>query len=328
MKIFVTGGAGFIGSNFCEYVLEQDQVEHLCILDNFTYAGLVENLVDVLKDPRTQLIHGDLCEAEKYKSEIWKADTVFNFAAESHVDNSISSPEEFMRTNILGTFQLLEVVRKARRPIRYIQVSTDEVYGSLNFDQSSSKEDSPLQPSSPYSASKAGADHFVMSYERTYNIDVVVTRSSNNYGPRQLPEKFIPKIISNAFLDKKIPVYGQGKNVRDWIYVRDNCVGIWLASLKGRKGHVYHFASQNELSNIDLAKQILKHLDKSEDLIEYVFDRPGHDLRYSLNTTKTQSDLCWRCKESLESGLKKTLSWYKDHSDWIQIALKKIKSIG
>ncbi|MCB9025380.1 MAG: dTDP-glucose 4,6-dehydratase [Bdellovibrionaceae bacterium] len=324
MKIFVTGGAGFIGSNFCDLLLKQRNLEKLCILDKFTYAGLELNLEEAIKDSRTSLIRGDICNASSYKDEILDSDIVINFAAESHVDNSIDSPEEFVRTNVFGTFQLLEVVRKSDKPIRYVQISTDEVYGSLSLTDSSANESSPIIPSSPYSASKAGADHLVMSYFKTYGLDVVITRSSNNYGPRQLPEKFIPKIISNAFENEKIPVYGSGNNIRDWIYVDDNCNGILKAAIEGISGGVYHFASNIELNNLSLAKHILSNMKKPEELIEFVTDRLGHDLRYSLETRKTQMELNWKIQNNLQTGLNKTINWYKDHPEWTKTALIKL----
>lgn len=328
MKVLVTGGAGFIGSNFCDLLLKQRNLEKLCILDKFTYAGLELNLEEAIKSPLTTLIKGDICEASSFKDEILASDLVINFAAESHVDNSIVKPDEFVRTNIFGTFQLLEVIRKSEKPIRFVQISTDEVYGSLSFSDVSSNESSPLKPSSPYSASKAGADHLVMSYYKTYDMDVIVTRSSNNYGPRQLPEKFIPKIINYALQDKKIPIYGKGENIRDWIYVEDNCRGILKAAIEGQSGEIYHFASNIEVSNITLVEHILKNMLKPDALIEYVTDRLGHDLRYSLETKKTQFALSWKIDNDLETGLTKTINWYKKHLEWTKVAMEKLKSEG
>ncbi len=325
MKVFVTGGAGFIGSNFCDFVLAQQQVEKLYILDKFTYAGLRENLLEALSDDRTELLEGDICEAAKFTTQINDSDIVFNFAAESHVDNSISGPEEFVQTNIFGTFKLLEVIRSSKNNIRFIQISTDEVYGSLTFEAPASTVKDTLNPSSPYSASKAGADHLALSYHKTYGLEVLITRSTNNFGPRQLVEKLIPKVIDNSLGDQKIPVYGNGLNTRDWIYVGDNCAGVWAAGLSGKPGQTYHLGSGNEVSNIDIVKQILKLLSKPESLIEFVDDRLGHDLRYSLNTEQTQKELNWQCDNSFNKQLEQTIDWYQENSTWILAANNNLK---
>lgn len=321
----VTGGAGFIGSNFCDYVLKQQEVTKLYILDKFTYAGMPESISEALNDSRTELLEGDICDAESFTQHIHDCDIVFNFAAESHVDNSIESPDEFIRTNIIGTHKLLKVVQSSNKNPRFLQVSTDEVYGSLSFEDESSTEESPLKPSSPYSASKAGADNIVYSYHVTYGMDTVITRSTNNFGPKQFPEKLIPKVIYNAQNNINIPVYGDGLNTRDWIFVEDNCKGVWLAGTKGQSGEIYHLGSSNEINNITIVKTILNILGKDESLIEFVKDRLGHDLRYSLSTKKSEKDLGWKANLNFEEDLKKTIEWYSKNTAWLDAANKKIQ---
>ena len=326
MNILVTGGAGFIGSHFCKFLLKKVSFKKLTIVDKLTYAGIEANLADIIKHPKVSFIKSDINDSSNFESEFKAAELVFNFAAESHVDNSILGPFEFVKTNVMGTFHLLELLRNQNPNCKFVQVSTDEVYGSLNFDEASSTESSPLKPSSPYSASKASADLMALSYFLTYGLNILVTRSSNNYGPHQLPEKLIPKVITQAQSQKKVPVYGNGKNVRDWIFVEDNCEGIWKASQLGQSGKVYHFGSQVEFPNIEIVKKILNLMNLSEGLIEFVTDRKGHDLRYSLSTEFTQKELNWQPKTTFEDGLKKTIEWYLSNPKWMELANQKLQS--
>jgi len=310
MKILVTGGAGFIGTNFIRYWLKKYPKSEIAVLDKLTYAGRRENLQDLLH--RIQFIQGDICDKEVVSKAMTGCDRVFHFAAESHVDRSIENAGDFVRTNITGTYTLLEAAKEENID-RFIHISTDEVYGST-LTRSFSEAD-PLAPSSPYSATKAGSDLLALSYYTTHGLPVVVTRSSNNFGPYQYPEKMIPLMILNALENKPLPVYGDGKNVRDWLYVDDNCAGIDAVAEKGTCGEIYNLAAQNEFENLDIIRRILKILDRPENLITFIRDRPGHDRRYSLQTDKV-AELGWKPKVTFEEGLQKTISWYCDHQEW------------
>jgi dTDP-glucose 4,6-dehydratase len=312
VRIVVTGGAGFIGSNFVRHQLQTYDDVEVVDLDKLTYAGNLENLRDVEDDPRYSFVHGDICDAAVVRSALAGADAVVNFAAETHVDRSISDPQDFIRTDVLGTHTLLEAVRKLGVG-RYLQISTDEVYGSIA--EGSFSEDSDLDPSSPYSASKAGADLLVLAYHRTFGTPVVITRSSNNYGAFQYPEKIVPLFISNALDDQPLPVYGDGRNVRDWLYVEDNCAAIDLVLRQGEPGNVYNVGGGNEVENLDLTRRILELLAKDAGLIRYVADRPGHDRRYAVDCTKLRA-LGWAPRTSFDDGLAATVAWYRDNRGW------------
>ncbi len=319
-KILVTGGAGFIGSNFIYMLLShRPQFDVVCV-DALTYAANIHTLDEAVKNPRFRFYKADIRDRERisciFKEE--KPDTVVNFAAETHVDRSINDPEVFLQTNILGTEVLMDACT-ALGVERFHQVSTDEVYGDLPLDRADLffTEESPIQPSSPYSASKAAADLLALSYFRTYGLPVSVSRCSNNYGPYQFPEKLIPLMINNCLQDKKLPVYGNGLNVRDWLYVEDHCKGILAVLEKGRPGEVYNLGGHNEKTNIEIVKLILRFLGKSEDLIEYVPDRKGHDLRYAIDPKKAMRDLQWRPETPFDEGIERTISWYLAHRDWM-----------
>lgn len=317
MRILVTGGAGFIGSNFIRYILNKNRNCEVVNLDKLSYAGNLENLKDLEKDPRYTFIKGDICDSKVVDKAIKGCDYVANFAAESHVDRSIIDPSEFVMTNIVGTHILLEAARSAKIT-RFIQISTDEVYGSI--EEGSFNENSPLFPNSPYSASKAGAELLCRSYFITFGLPVVVTRSSNNFGPYQYPEKFVALAITNLIEGKNIPVYGDGKNVRDWIYVEDNCDAIYFILEKGVSGEIYNIAGGSEMQNIEIVNTILKLMSEPTSKIEYVKDRPGHDRRYSLDDSKTRK-LGWKPKYEFKGALSKTIEWYENNQDW----WKKIK---
>ena len=312
MRLVVTGGAGFIGSNFVRYVLRRYDDLEVVNLDKLTYAGNLENLRDVEDDPRYTFVNGDICDAVVVGEALRGADAVVNFAAETHVDRSISGPQDFIRTDVLGTHTLLEAVRELG-VTRYLQISTDEVYGST--ESGSFTEESELDPSSPYSASKAGGDLLVLAYHRTFGSPVLITRSSNNYGPYQYPEKVVPLFITNAIDGEALPVYGDGLNVRDWLYVDDNCAAIDVVLREGAVGEAYNIGGGNEVKNLTLTRQILKHLGKSPELIRFVSDRPGHDRRYSIDCAKVRA-LGWRPATPFEKGLENTVAWYRDHSEW------------
>lgn len=319
MKILVTGGAGFIGSNFVYYELDNYPNDEVICLDKLTYAGNLETLEVAMKNPKFKFVKGDIADRafvdELFASE--KPDVVVNFAAESHVDRSIENPEIFLQTNVIGTSVLMDACRKYGN-IRYHQVSTDEVYGDLPLDRPDLffTETTPLHTSSPYSASKASADLLVQAYYRTYKLPVTISRCSNNYGPYHFPEKLIPLMIANALNDKKLPVYGKGENVRDWLYVEDHCSAIDLIIRKGKIGEVYNIGGHNERTNLEVVKTIIKELSKSEDLIEFVTDRPGHDRRYAIDPTKIHNELGWLPATKFDDGIKKTIDWYLTHKSW------------
>jgi len=318
VRLVVTGGAGFIGSNFVRFMLRRYDDLEVVNLDKLTYAGNLDNLRDVEDDARYTFVKGDICDAAVVRAALQGADAVVNFAAETHVDRSISGPQDFINTDVLGTHTLLEAVRELGIA-RYVQISTDEVYGST--ETGSFTEESDLAPSSPYSASKAGADLLVLAYHRTYGAPVLITRSSNNYGPWQYPEKIIPLFITNAIDGQALPVYGDGLNVRDWLYVDDNCAGIDVVLRKGALGEVYNIGGGNEVKNLALTRHILELLGKSPELIRFVADRPGHDRRYSIDCGKLQA-LGWHPATPFETGLERTVSWYRDNPTW----WRKIKS--
>ncbi len=318
MRLVVTGGAGFIGSNFVRYMLRRYDDLEVVNLDKLTYAGNLENLRDIEGDARYRFVKGDICDAAAVRAALRGADAVVNFAAETHVDRSISGPQDFISTDVLGTHTLLEAVREQGIG-RYVQISTDEVYGST--ETGSFSEESDLAPSSPYSASKAGADLLVLAYRRTYDAPVLITRSSNNYGGWQYPEKIIPLFITNAIDDQALPVYGDGLNVRDWLHVDDNCAGIDAVLREGALGEAYNIGGGNEVENLALTRRILELLGKGEGLIRYVTDRPGHDRRYSIDCAKVRA-LGWEPAVDFEAGLERTVSWYRDNPGW----WRKIKS--
>ena len=315
--IFVTGGAGFIGSAFVRLVLDAEPDVEIINFDALTYAGNLENLIEITS-PRHRFVKGDICDAEAVLAALPDGcDAVFNFAAESHVDRSIESAQEFLRTNILGTQVLLDSAR-AKGVRRFVQISTDEVMGSLPEDEDSYfTEDSPLQPNSPYAASKAAAEFMVRAARETFGIDTIVTRCGNNYGPRQFPEKLIPLMIANAMNDQPLPVYGDGKNVRDWIYVDDHCRAIWLAYKNGLSGEAYNIGARNERQNIEVVTSILDALGKPHDLIKYVTDRLGHDRRYAIDAGKVETELGWKPQVTWQEGLQMTIDWYRENQDWV-----------
>ena len=317
-KIFVTGGAGFIGSAFVRLLLDEYPNCQVTNFDALTYAGNPDNLLGV-DSSRHIFVKGDIADREAVLGALSDdTDAVINFAAESHVDRSIESADEFLRTNVLGTQVLLDVAR-TKGIKRFLQVSTDEVMGSLADDESSFfNEDSPFRPNSPYAASKAAAEHLVRAAHHTFGFDTVVTRCGNNYGPRQFPEKFLPLMMANAMNDQPIPVYGDGLNVRDWIYVDDHCRAILRALEKGRAGAVYNIGARNERRNIEIVKGVLEALGKPQSLIRFVKDRPGHDRRYAIDPTLVESELEWRPVETWETGLQKTIEWYRSNPAWLE----------
>lgn len=329
-NILVTGGAGFIGSNFIKLMLERGE-HNLINLDALTYAGNLENLADIKDDQRYTFVKGDVCDRDLLDNLFakYKIDTVVHFAAESHVDRSIEDPEIFLKTNIMGTQALLDTAKKHWKVkpqdkydreyqpgVKYLQVSTDEVYGALGK-TGLFTESTPLAPNSPYSASKASADMLVRAYHETFGLPVNITRCSNNYGPYQFPEKLIPLMIHNCQEDKKLPVYGDGMQVRDWLHVKDHCTAILTVLEKGELGEVYNIGGNNEKANIEIVKLIIKELGKTEDLIEYVKDRPGHDRRYAIDNTKITTKLGWSPSYTFEQGMAETIQWYLSHEDWL-----------
>ena len=319
MKILITGGAGFIGSNFIFYMRKKHPDWDLLCVDKLTYAGNLETLAPVMEDPKFRFSKTDICDRKAIYElfEETKPDIVVNFSAESHVDRSIENPAVFLETNIMGTQVLLDACRKFGIR-RYHQVSTDEVYGDLPLDRPDLffTEKTPLHTSSPYSASKASADLLCNAYHRTYDLPITISRCSNNYGPYQFPEKLIPLMIANATADKKLPVYGEGLNVRDWLYVEDHCAAIDLILEKGREGEVYNIGGHNEMRNIDIVKLILQALDKPESLITHVTDRKGHDMRYAIDPSFIHAELGWLPETKFADGIQTTIRWYLEHEDW------------
>jgi dTDP-glucose 4,6-dehydratase len=328
-NLLVTGGAGFIGSNFVRYWLNSHPEDRVVNLDALTYAGNLESLKDVADNLGYRFVHGDICDTESVTRlfEEEQIDTVVNFAAESHVDRSILGPEAFIKTNVFGTFSLLEVARNIwggdTTSCRFLHVSTDEVYGSLESDDPAFTEETPFAPNSPYSASKASSDHLVRSYFHTYGLPVLTTNCSNNYGPYQFPEKLIPLVILNALEGKALPIYGDGKNVRDWLHVDDHCRGIDFVLQKGRLGETYNIGGCNEWTNIDIVKLICARLDElrpgdapKSELITYVKDRLGHDRRYAIDAGKMKRELEWEPLYTFEKGIEETISWYLDNQSW------------
>lgn len=313
-KILVTGGAGFIGSNFIRYMLNKYPDYQIVNLDKLTYCGNLENLKDVKNNPNYKFIKGDICNSRIVKRLARDCEVIINFAAESFVDRSIVNPSEFVQTNVYGTYELLEAAKEHRISL-FCQISTDEVYGST--EKGSFKEEDNLSPNSPYAASKAAADLLVHSYFVTYNLPVVITRSSNNYGAFQYPEKVIPLFITNLLEEKKVPLYGDGLNVRDWLYVLDNCEAIDLILHRGKKGEIYNVGGGNEITNLELTQIILGELGKTEDMVECVTDRPGHDRRYSLNCEKITA-LGWQPRHNFKDALKETINWYRNNKSWWQ----------
>ncbi len=321
MKFLVTGGAGFIGSNFMHYEVKKYQEDKFVCLDALTYAGNYNNIKDLESYDNFKFVHGDITDREFIEKLFLeeKFDIVINFAAESHVDNSIKNPSIFLTTNIIGTSVLMDACRKYGIK-RYHQVSTDEVYGDLPLDRPDLlfTESTPLHTSSPYSSSKASADLLVMAYHRTYGLPVTISRCSNNYGPYQFPEKLIPLVISKALKNEKIPVYGTGENVRDWIHVIDHNIGVDQIVREGKDGEVYNLGGHSERSNLEVVKTILKQMGKSEDLITFVADRKGHDLRYAIDSSKVEKELGWNRTYTFDEGIKETVDWYLNHEDWIE----------
>lgn len=333
-NIIVTGGAGFIGSNFIKYILNKNKDVKIINIDKLTYAGNLENLKEVEKNPRYVFKKVDISDAiniEKIMNE-YKIDTIINFAAESHVDRSIKDPTEFINTNIKGTQVLLDAAKKTwlvgedkyKEGTKYIQVSTDEVYGSLDLEDECFTEKTSLNPHSPYSASKASADMLVKAYYDTYKLPICITRCSNNYGPYQFPEKFIPLVINNCLKHKKVPIYGDGSNIRDWLFVEDHCVAIYKVLEKGNLGEIYNIGGHNERKNIQIVKTIIKYLNENidknitEDLIVFVKDRKGHDKRYGINPEKISRELGWQPETKFEDGIIYTINWYLENQQWLE----------
>jgi dTDP-glucose 4,6-dehydratase len=322
MRILITGGAGFIGNNFVKYMLSKYPNYEYINLDKLTYAGNLENLVGI-SSANYSFVHGDICDKNMVSRLVSHVDVVINFAAESHVDRSISEPDVFIRTNVNGTHTLLEASKKNKIK-KYIQISTDEVYGSLG-DSGYFTEHSPIAPNSPYSASKASADLLVKAYHETYSLPINITRCSNNYGPYQYPEKLIPLFIYRALQGQSLPVYGDGLNIRDWLHVEDHCSAIDLVLHHGSPGEVYNIGGNNERTNIELTQYLLKLLNKSEDQIQYVPDRLGHDRRYAIDSSKIQNDLGWTPRYTFERGMEQTVNWYLSNKEWIEKLINKLK---
>lgn len=316
-RLLVTGGAGFIGSNFVRMVLSQHPDCFIANLDKLTYAGNLENLAGFLDHPNHKFIKGDICDGQLIEKIIdeHRIDAIINFAAETHVDRSITGPKVFIQTNVTGTLTLLEAARDKKLE-RFIQVSTDEVYGSLG-PQGRFTEQTPLSPNSPYSASKAAADHLVKAFGHTWGVRYNITRCSNNYGPYQFPEKLIPLMINNAINDKELPVYGDGLYVRDWLYVYDHCTGVWKVLTEGPAGQIYNIGGCNEKANLEVINLILTRLGKPQSLIKHVTDRPGHDRRYAIDAGKIMTELDWKPSVSFEQGIAKTIDWYLQSQDWL-----------
>jgi dTDP-glucose 4,6-dehydratase len=315
MKIFVTGGAGFIGSNFIRHIFELGEDYSVSNFDKLTYAGNLANLESVAKNPKYTFSNGDICDATAVEAAMRGCDVVVHFAAESHVDRSIYEPAPVIETNVTGTFILLQVARKLNIQ-RFVHISTDEVYGDIPPGEFADEEFA-VRPSSPYSASKASSDLLVRAYVRTYGFPAIITRSSNNYGPFQFPEKFLPLLITNALDDKQLPIYGDGKQQRDWLHVEDNCRGVLAVLLNGRIGEVYNIGGLDIVENLDMARSLLRVMGKPDSLLSYVKDRPGHDRRYALKCQKMKDHLGWVPAISLEEGLRQTIDWYKKNTKWL-----------
>jgi dTDP-glucose 4,6-dehydratase len=315
MRIFVTGGAGFIGSNFIRYVLQAGKNHAIVNYDKLTYAGNLANLHSITRHSGYNFVKGDICDAAAAEKAMRDCDAVVHFAAESHVDRSIYEPAPVIQTNITGTFTLLEVVRRLGVS-RFVHISTDEIYGDIAPGTHAS-EDSPVRPSSPYSASKAASDLLVLSYVRTYKFPALITRSSNNYGSYQFPEKFLPLMITNALSDKPLPIYGDGKQQRDWLHVEDNCRGILAVLERGKIGEVYNIGGSHVEENLAMAHRLLRLTGKPATLLSYVADRPGHDRRYALNSTKIETELGWKPEIPLEDGIRQTIEWYRQNTKWV-----------
>jgi dTDP-glucose 4,6-dehydratase len=315
VKLFITGGAGFIGSNFIRQVLVSGHAHSVVNYDKLTYAGNLANLESVANDARYRFVKGDICDAHAVEGAMSGCDAVVHFAAESHVDRSIYEPAAAIQTNVTGTFVLLQIAKKLALS-KFVHVSTDEVYGDMALG-AFADENTPIHPSSPYSASKASSDLLVYSYVRTYNFPGVITRASNNYGPYQFPEKFLPLLISNLIEDKPLPIYGDGKQERDWLHVEDHCRGILAVLERGRIGEVYNIGGADIVQNIAMAKALLNAMGKPETLLTYVKDRPGHDRRYALNCKKIAAELGWRPQITLADGLRQTIDWYKANTAWV-----------
>ena len=315
MKIFVTGGAGFIGCNFIRHVLAARRHYEIVNYDKLTYAGNLANLESVAENQSYRFVRGDICDAASVEAAMDGCDAVVHFAAESHVDRSIYEPAPVIETNVTGTFILLQIARKVSVS-RFVHISTDEVYGDIPPGMFAN-EDSSLQPSSPYSASKASADLLVRSYVRTYGFPALITRSSNNYGPYQFPEKFVPLMITNTLQNKSLPIYGDGKQQRDWLHVEDNCRGILTVLESGKVGEVYNIGGLDLEENLTMVRHLLRLMGKPESLLSYVQDRPGHDRRYALDCKKIETELGWRPEIPLENGLRQTIAWYQDNNQWL-----------
>ena len=319
MKLLITGGCGFIGSNFIHYWLNKYPEDKIVNLDVLTYAGNLENLRDIAGNPNYKFVKGDIGDYKLVNKIVKGIDLIVHFAAESHVDRSIKNSADFIKTNVEGTRVLLDAAKSASRRngnIRFHHISTDEVFGALGSDDLPFNEKTAYNPRSPYSASKAAADHLVRAYFHTHKLPITISNCSNNYGPCQYPEKLMPLFITNLIEGKKVPVYGNGKNIRDWIYVDDHNAGVDAIIKKGRLGETYCLGGGNELANIDITKKILKLMDKGEEMIEYVKDRKGHDWRYAIDYTKARKELGWEPKVDFTAGLKKTIDWYKNNTNW------------
>lgn len=327
MNIFVAGGAGFIGSNFIRYVLKKHKNAEILNYDCLTYSGNLDNLKDINKDKRYKFVRGDVKDKNKLVAAFkkFKPEYVINFAAETHVDKSIHvGAKEFIDTNIMGVFNILELIKGDKGIKKYVQVSTDEVYGSLPLNSKNLfRENTPFAPNVPYAATKAGGDMLCRAYNHTFKIPVVVTHCSNNYGPYQYPEKLIPFFILRMLENKKLPMYGDGKNVRDWIYVLDHCEALRLCLFKGKSGEVYNIGADNEMNNLEIADLILKYFKRGKDWMEFVFDRPGHDRRYAIDATKIKKELGWKPKYKFEKAFKETIDWYLDNKKWVDRVRKK-----
>jgi len=315
MKILITGGAGFIGSNLIHYWLKNNLNDEIINLDLLTYAGNLENLKDIENNPNYRFVKGDICDTDLVNDLVKDVDLIIHLAAESHVDRSVKSSTEFVRTNVLGTMTLLDAA-KNNGNIRFHHVSTDEVFGSLMADDPKFNEGTPYDPRSPYSASKAASDHLVRAYFHTHNLPITISNCTNNYGEYQYPEKLIPLFTTNLIEGKKVPVYGNGQNVRDWIYVHDHNKGLEAIIKKGKIGETYCLGGGNELANYEITKIILAEFGLGEEMIEYVKDRPGHDLRYAIDISKAEKELGWRPETDFKAGIKKTIRWYRDNKDW------------